>query len=187
MNIKLKKAICSVMPFWIERLYINNRYDLSRFSVFKKILLMILPSLFVYIVSNHNHNDKRPVKYWLPYGLMRDRMLKNYGKQIETGYHSKPARLLRWFLPYGYVLWWDKSNSYGPAVMAPQNTVSTTGVDSKALSRINEQLSSFKTTFTNNQMKQLELTERIEVALLKLAIEVKNQSLMLKDEHPDKS
>lgn len=169
---KVNKIICSVMPFWVEHLYVKGRYNLNRFPAAVKVLLMVLPSVFVYIVSNHNANDKRLMKYWLPYGLMRDRMLKTYGKRIETGHHSKFARLFRWILPYGYVLWWDNPSRYNEPVKA-QETVAAGAFDSEALSKIDEQINDFRAACTRNQMRQLELTERMEVELLKLAVEMK--------------
>ena len=173
MNGKLRKIVCSIIPYCIERLYTTDKYNLKKSPLPVRILLMLLPSAFVYIVSNYEKADKRTLKYWLPYGVMRNYQLKNYGKKINGGYHSRLAKILRWLLPFGYVLWWDKSKQQENQVKPAVNNRKVSSVDSVALSRIEEKLTQIQHESQMSQHNQLEMVERLEVGLLKLAIEIR--------------
>ena len=176
MKEKSKKIACSVMPFWIECLYTTGRYNLQQFPALAKVLLMLLPSAFLYTVSNYNSSDKRRIEYWLPYGMMRNDQLKTWGRRIESGYHSVFFRFLRWVFPYGYVLWWDNSTEQ---LANRSESVSSAGYESDkgniSLAKIEEKLTWLQEESVRNRKNQRELAERIEVGLLKLAIEIKEQ------------
>lgn len=178
MKDKIRKIICSIMPFWVESLYVRDRYDLRRIPVFWKAILMLLPSAFLYIVSNYNSSDKRKIKYWLPYGLMRDFQLRTHGKRIENKKHFFVCRFIRWLLPYGYVLWWDGGERQPvsrttPPANRPAAPAPVSGNNANNNAAI---LSALQAESEKNRVLQMELAERLEVSLLKLAVELKQQN-----------
>lgn len=177
MKNKIKKLVCSLMPFWVESLYTSERYSLNKFKPLVKAVLMLLPSFFLYTASNYKPTDRRRIKYWLPYGVMRDRQLKTYGKRIENGYHSKSSRVIRWFLPYGYVLWWDYGSNRQVNQTLPEKTNASAGVNNDMLLEVGEKVSRLQDETAEIRRGQMELAERIEVSLLKLAIAINERKL----------
>ena len=145
---------------------------------------MLLPSAFLYIVSNYKPTDKRKIKYWLPYGIMSKFQLKAHGKRVENKKHSFVMRFIRGLFPYGYVLWWD-SGEYQPVapvskpvapVSKPVAPVSKPAVPASSNNANNAAiLAALQAESEKNRVLQMELAERIEVGLLKLAVELKNQ------------
>lgn len=178
MKDKFRKIICSIMPYWIERLYIRDRYDMRNISAFWKAILMLLPSAFFYIVSNHKPSDKRKIKYWLPYGLMRDFQLKMHGNRIDKNKHSLVMCFIRWLLPYGYVLWWDSGEQQSGCVTAqPANSaVSSAAVSGSYTNDDSVILAALQAESEKNRELQIELAEKLEVSLLKFALELKKQN-----------
>lgn len=174
MKENIKKIIRSIMPFWIENLYIGNRYDVKKISTLGKAILMLVPAAFIYIVSNYKPSDKRNIKYWLPYGLMCDFQLRIHGKRIENKKYSVFSRLIRWILPYGYVLWWD--NGARQPVSKPASSANRLSPPAATNTNNNAPiLAALKAENEKNRVLQIELAERLEVSLLKLAVELKNQ------------
>lgn len=164
------------MPFWVECLYTNERYNLYEFPTMVKAIVMLLPSFILYIASNYKPSDRRKIKYWLPYGLMRDRQLKTYGNCIDIGYHSKTARLIRWILPYGYVLWWDNKKPVNQPLLSKTNSEDNR-TNNDVLKKTEEVLFKLQKESEETRRGQIELAERIEVSLLKLELEIKNITL----------
>ena len=115
----IRKIICSIMPFLVESLYVKDRYDLKKIPVFFKAILLFLPSAFLYVVSNYKQSDKRKIKYWLPYGPMRNFEKKAYGSNLEKKKRFFIIRFIRYWLPYGYVLWWDNESQLSKKPAAP--------------------------------------------------------------------
>ena len=72
------------------------------------ILGLFLPHFFAATLSRRKATDKRPFKYFLPYGYMKRRM--KYVFRANVGDAKKDCGivgLFRWVCPYGTILWWD--------------------------------------------------------------------------------
>ena len=75
---------------------------------FLAILGLLLPHFFAATLSRRKPMDKRIVKYFLPYGMMKSRM--RYVFHADVGNDKKDrgiVGLFRWCCPYGTILWWD--------------------------------------------------------------------------------
>lgn len=75
---------------------------------FLAILGLLLPHFFAATLSRRKPMDKRIVKYFLPYGMMKRRM--RYVFHADVGNDKKDrgiVGLFRWCCPYGTILWWD--------------------------------------------------------------------------------
>lgn len=108
---------------------------------------------------------------------MRDRQLKTYGNCIDIGYHSKTARLIRWILPYGYVLWWDNNKNHVNQPLLSKTSSEDNRTNNNVLKKTEEVLFKLQKESEETRRGQIELAERIEVSLLKLELEIKNITL----------
>ena len=175
MKKRVKKIVRSLLPFWVETLYTQQRYSMEKMNVVIRILLLILPSFCMYTMSNLQSKDVRVIKYWLPYGMILSYHRKAYGKSVDLGKHSKIMGIVRAVLPYGYVLWWDsESNTFSsePAVGASQ--VYNSDEIYKTLVKLEESIEKLQVESEECRRNQFELADRMDVSLLKLAVEIKN-------------
>lgn len=157
------------MPFWVECLYVKDSYVLKRHNAVVSAMLYILPAFFAYTMSNRSLTDKRVIKFFLPNGMMRNYLLKTYGKQIKTGGSSSLSKFFRCLLPYGYVLWWDSECSQN--CVAQSNAPKVNNTPSNAdITRLEKKITELQKTCLENQAMQRDTVERIEIELLKLAI-----------------
>jgi glycosyltransferase involved in cell wall biosynthesis len=109
---KLRRVFKSFVPFIVLQKNVRNRCNLdienpAKSCVFK-IILSIVPSFFAFCLICRKYDDKRMVKFWIPYGIMKLYLSKKYGVSFER--HNFVGSSFRACLPYGYILWWDKSN-----------------------------------------------------------------------------
>lgn len=172
MNI-LKKIIRSIMPLWIELMY-STREENVHISKAAKFLILFLPAACAYIISNYNSEDKRRIKYWLPYGPLKMYQLKNHGVIVDEKKHSHIASVIRWILPYGYVLWWDSERSIVVKGVQQKAKDCNLTVESERLARLEKKLDQLIKDSAETQKNQKECMEQTEVQLLRLAVELKN-------------
>lgn len=173
----IRKIICSIMPFLVESLYVKDRYDLKKIPVFFKAILLFLPSAFLYVVSNYKQSDKRKIKYWLPYGPMRNFEKKAYGSNLEKKKRFFIIRFIRYWLPYGYVLWWDNESQLSKKPAAPAAKPAAPAAANTGNANNNAAiLAAIRTENEKTRILQAELAEKLEISLLKVAVELKNQN-----------
>lgn len=85
-----------------------------------RIVSLFLPHFFAAVLSCRKSTDRRPVKFFLPYGMMRTRMRDVFGEEVGKADKDCGFRgFVRACLPYGLVLWWDGTpQPAGPAPVA---------------------------------------------------------------------
>ena len=176
----IRKIICSILPFLVESLYVKDRYNLKKIPVFFRIILLFLPSAFLYIVINYKPSDKRKIKYWLPYGPIRNFRKKKYGHPIENKKRFFLIRFIRYCLPYGYVLWWDNEKHQSvakPVAPAAPKPAAHAAANVNNANNNAAILAAIRAENEKTRMLQIELTEKLEVSLLKAAVELKNKNV----------
>lgn len=73
-----------------------------------RLLSLLLPHFFFAAVSCRKSTDRRLIKYYLPFGLMRRRMHDVFGEEVGSTEKDRGlSGLFRSICPYGLVLWWD--------------------------------------------------------------------------------
>lgn len=73
-----------------------------------RIVGLFLPHFFAAVLSCRKSTDKRLIKFFLPYGMMRRRMLDVFGEEVGPMEKDRGlSGLFRSVCPYGLVLWWD--------------------------------------------------------------------------------
>ena len=86
-----------------------------------RIVSLLLPHFFVAVLSRRRPTDRRPLKYFLPYGVMKKRMMGLYHQKVgNERLDSGVKGLFRSVLPYGLVLWWDEVPVQGSGVVHDQ-------------------------------------------------------------------
>lgn len=86
-----------------------------------RIVSLFLPHFFVAILSCRKSTDRRPIKFFLPYGMMRTRMWDVFGEVVgnvdkDCGFRG----FVRACLPYGLVLWWDGTPKPAASALVPK-------------------------------------------------------------------
>ena len=124
------------------------------------VLGLFLPRFFSAVLSCRKNTDKRIIKYFLPYGLMRKRMQEVFFERV--GDPSKDKGLVgvfRAMCPYGIVLWWDSADvRSGRAVVvkAPSPVAAPRPVQSQINGDIQRRIDGLRRT-CENRMDRLEL------------------------------
>ena len=73
-----------------------------------RIVGLFLPHFFAAALSCRKSTDKRLIKFFLPYGMMRRRMRDVFGEEVGSREKDRGlSGLFRSACPYGLVLWWD--------------------------------------------------------------------------------
>ena len=111
----IRKTLKLFVPAWIMSVWLKRRYHLELGPVARSrpanAVLAALPYAIYVIMSQRVDSDRRPRKYFLPYGFMKKRMALVFGEDVDpSGAHECHGRFVRWLrnaLPYGLVLWWD--------------------------------------------------------------------------------
>ena len=145
-------------------------------KTFKTILLLCLPSLILAILSNRRPQDRRPIKYFLPYEKVRLNALARYGEtEARRAFGPqivKPPRigikgLIRSWLPFGLVLWLDKGASF-PIIANSSipTTSSQSGNTPVASDEMKKRLAGLQQSFDIRQ-------DRLEVLLLRILTSLK--------------
>lgn len=112
----IRKTLKLFVPMWIMSAWMQRKYHLALRPVARSrsanAVLSALPYAIYVILSQRVDADRRPGKYFLPYGVMKRRMAIVFGEDIDSsGAHQCHRLFVRRFrnvLPYGLVLWWDK-------------------------------------------------------------------------------
>lgn len=197
----LAKCICLGLPAGIaflcfvenkkKALYIQN----SRLSRLAHRFWWGIPFVVLAVRSQVRETDKRPLKFWLPYGMMCKNVAEQYGYIIDHGQvvaahdhdgykrtlenekmFSFPVRILRRWMPYGLVLWWDRTDrasTYQCKTSAAKSSgrVPASQLDINALSLQIKQLDD-----RVQRMESLVETrlDNLEIQLLKLRLSIKH-------------
>ena len=190
------KLFCPMGPFVLWTKWRHPKLVLKERAAIRgvlKCIWWIVPYGVFCVNAQAAEKDKHEVKYWLPYGLMCRHVAKRYGYAVIRGHirkkgrrqalertlkserkHSLIARFTRNLMPYGLVLWQDRSlraeqkASHGKclAVLPP----SATSAEVRALAQQVKAL--------DDHLKRVEglvnaKSDNLEIQLLKLRLAVK--------------
>lgn len=200
---KTLKRFCKLfVPYGILRIWVEKRYG-QKLPVIGKTpstqrLHDWMPAFVAIINGQSCQEDRRPIKYWLPYGKMRQHVAAFYGMHVETRDFPWPIRLLRDWLPYGLILWWDTEAKRVSAILSPQkastsprpaktsNTSSVCYTSQAPADALRKEVEALRKTLdaTRKELGWLRADskrqhERIEILLLKLSID--SQSKIFSD------
>lgn len=108
----LRKAFKLFLPTWYMRHRLVKVYGFEvppvSESASVRVLVDILPYAVFAILSQRIASDRRPVKYFLPYGRVRRYVEGRYGVgHVRYRNVRGWAGFFRNWLPYGLVQWWD--------------------------------------------------------------------------------
>ena len=190
------KLFCPMGPFvlWVKwrypKLVLKERAAVR--GVLKYIWWIVPYGVFC-VNAQATGKDKHVVKYWLPYGLMWRFVARRYGYAVIRGHirkkgrrhalektlkserkHSFIARFSRSLMPYGLVLWQDRSlcteqkASHGKRIST--RPPSATAAKVRALAQQVKAL--------DNHLKRVEglvnaKSDNLEIQLLKLRLAIK--------------
>lgn len=108
----LRRLVKLFVPYGLLRRWAARRYG-ERWpevgsGAASRWLHACLPTFVAAIDSRRRGEDRRPIKYWLPYGRMRRHVTLHYGLPLrDEGAFPAWVRGLRAACPYGLILWWD--------------------------------------------------------------------------------
>ncbi len=99
-------------PAFVMRIWLARRYGIkvkpSPWGGVAGFVLAVLPYAFTAAMSVREPSDVRLLKYFLPYGKMKNYVQMTYGLQKGNAVRDHGVvGALRAVLPYGLVLWWD--------------------------------------------------------------------------------
>jgi hypothetical protein len=140
----------------------------------KTIALLCLPSIVFVILANRRSEDKRPIKYFLPYWKVRSHILsfhriehvrKVYGTELEQPLMKGFKGFIRSWLPFGLVLWLDKgapvsTTALSSGVVAGSPTTGVKTVGSPDVANLDKKLDALRQEVSLRQ-------DRLEVLLLR--------------------
>ena len=191
------KLFCPMGPFvlWVKWRYPKIELPEKEAIVGAlKCIWWIVPYGVFCVNAQVTGRDRRPFKYWVPYGKMCRSVAERYGyvvnrgkieeaRDFANGYQrtrqneavfSTLVRWVRHWSPYGIVLWWDRvdAGKTGRHVVRKPET-RPANMDARALSRQIQQL--------DERVRKLEglisaKSDNLEVQLLKLRLAVKELS-----------
>ncbi len=110
----IKRLVMLLIPYGLLRRRMEQRYNEPwrpvGVTAFSRVCHDWLPALFACVHQNMHGDDRRIVKYWLPYRMMKLRLQSYYNIILHGGVEPKTAWgcFIRNKSPYGLVLWWDK-------------------------------------------------------------------------------
>lgn len=163
-----------------------------------KCIWWIVPHGVFCINAQVTKADRRPFKYWVPYGRMCRSVAERYGYVVNRGtiedahdfangyqrtrqnedVFSPLARWVRRWSPYGLILWWDRTDAAGKVKPLPMQANAPaqrcmSNADARTLSRQIQQL--------DERVRKLEnlinvKSDNLEIQLLKLRLAVKELS-----------
>ena len=108
---KLNRILKLVLPAFIMRPYLAKR-DVAvqppPGGALARFVLAFLPFAFTAALSVRVESDRRPMKYFLPYGKMKKFVALAYSMDVGNSALDKGfIGAIRAVSPYGLVLWWD--------------------------------------------------------------------------------
>ena len=122
------------------------------------ILGLFLPHFFAATLSRRKKTDKRMIKFFLPYGFMKNRMRYVFHSNVGNDKKDRGfAGFLRGLCPYGLVLWWDggRDAAYG---VAPAPNCQGFGAN---------ELKSIRQQITSLRREVMDGSERLELLMLR--------------------
>lgn len=127
-----------------------------------RIVGLFLPHFFAAALSCRKPKDKRLIKFFLPYGMMRCRMLDVFGEEVGSREKDQGfSGLVRAVCPYGLVLWWDDDGKNArPASVVARGAAScpaSVKVDTKG----------FESRIDALRAEMQEANERLELVILR--------------------
>lgn len=127
-----------------------------------RIVGLFLPHFFAAALSCRKSTDKRLIKFFLPYGMMRRRMRDVFGEEVGSKEKDRGlSGLFRSACPYGLVLWWDDDGKdVRPAPVAARGAAScpaSVKVDTKG----------FESRIDALRAEMQEANERLELVILR--------------------
>lgn len=191
------KLLCPMGPFvlWVKWRYPG--LELREKAAIRgalKCIWWIVPYGVFCVNAQVTAEDRRPLKYWVPYGKMCRSVAERYGYVVNRGKIEKAhdfangyrrtllneavfSPIVRWvrcWSPYGIVLWWDRvdAGKTGKHVVRKPET-GLANMDARALSRQIQQL--------DERVRKLEglinaKSDNLEIQLLKLRLAVKEMA-----------
>lgn len=192
------KLFCPMGLFvlWVEWRY--PKLELPEEAAIRgtlKCIWWIVPYGVFCVNAQVTAEDRRPLKYWVPYGRMCRSVAERYGYVVNRGTiedvhdfangyqrtqknESAFSPIVRWvrrWSPYGLILWWDRTDAAGSIKPLPTKAnapaqKSMSNADARALSRQIQQL--------DERVRKLEnliavKSDNLEIQLLKLRLAVK--------------
>ena len=189
------KLFCPMGPFvlWVKWRY--PKIELPEKEAIRgalKCIWWIVPYGVFCLNAQVTAADRRPLKYWVPYGKMCRSVAERYGYVINRGtiedvhnfangyrqtrqneaVFSPLVRWVRRWSPYGLVLWWDRvdAEKAGKPLLRKKAETRPVDMDARALSRQIQQL--------DERVRKLEnlinvKSDILEIQLLKLRLAVK--------------
>ena len=114
----LRKLLKLGIPGFIMHWWLRHRYGMKPApvspSVFVRLSAEVLPYCFAVILRQRVESDRRVGKYFLPYVIMRKRMMHVYGVDVTCVRNvGRLAESVQSILPYGLVLWWNSPDAQG--------------------------------------------------------------------------
>ena len=112
----LRKVLKLLPPAFVMRIWLDRKYGMtvkpSPWGGAAGFALSLLPYAFTAALSVRMDTDVRLVKYFLPYGKMKNFVKLAYGVQRSNVARDRGAiGVLRAAMPYGLVIWWDDEDA----------------------------------------------------------------------------
>lgn len=156
---------------FMKGLRMSSRSVSMNKKTIKTIALLCVPYAFFAILSNKRPQDRRPIKYFLPYEKVRLNALSIYGEaEAKRAYGAQITQqnprgikgFVRSWMPFGLVLWLDKGAKFS-AVSSPAASTPPVGAARTPASsdKLNKRIDELHRSISLRQ-------DRLEVLLLRI-------------------
>lgn len=190
------KSVCLLLPAGISIPCLYGRgtqtdyVRKSRLPNFMQRIWWAIPFVVLAVRAQTGETDKRPWKFWAPYGMMCKKVAEthgyviDHGRIIEANNHngyaatlenektfSAVARLLRRWMPYGMILWWDREAVEGKPLTKASSPETSTPSDVAAVMTLLRQMDA--------RLKSIERqmairSDNLDMQILKARVAIKN-------------
>ena len=176
-----RRVVKLFVPYGLLRRWVARRYGEHWQEVggtaLSKCVHACLPAFVAIIDSRRRGEDRRPIKYWLPYGKMRAYVGMHYDIPLrDESKFSRGARLLRAWCPYGLILWWDletRREQNGRAKTPAKGAVPTGSAASNAsVQALTKEVQSLRWQLNQLRTESQMRDERLETLLLRVLLEI---------------
>ena len=164
-----RKMLKLLPPAFAMRIWLDWRYGIKVKPVpwggLVGFALAVLPYAFTAALSVRVDSDCRLLKYFLPYGKMKNFVRLAYGLQRGNAERDRGmVGMFRAIMPYGLVLWWDADDAQkAPSEGTHKNPVEATALGGGPSFDADRRLSA-------KAREELLRTDRIEAMTLRLLI-----------------